>query len=122
MTEDALFADQAMKSGLPAADVPEFQAKAALRFYTSYASEGAQAIDLFAAKGGSCCQLIPQGFFDAVGADSGGYPAGQGGLTLRSVGRLVSTLAGARKIAHPRQLTLNAIAQDSNDSPDFRSL
>ena len=40
-----------MQDGLPPADVPEFQAKAALRFYTSYASEGAGMIDLFGAEG-----------------------------------------------------------------------
>ena len=56
----------ALANGLPAADLPEMQAKAALRYYVSYASEGAQAVDLFAAKGGACCQLVSQNFFNAV--------------------------------------------------------
>ena len=116
ITEDALFADWARRNGLPAADLAEFQAKAALRFYTSYASEGAQAVDLFAAKAGSCCQLIPQRFFAAADANPASYPAGKGGLTMRAVGRLASTLSGAQRIAHPRQLKLSAIAQDGDDS------
>ena len=114
ITEDNLDAAAAQGDGLPAADVPEFQAKAALRFFTSYASEGAQAIDLYAAQGGPSWQLIPQSFFDAVDANPASYPAGLGGLTMQTVGRLASTLAGAQNIAHARQLTLDAVAQNGN--------
>ena len=49
ITEDNMDAVQARGNGLPAADLPEFQAKAALRIYVAYGSEGAQAIDLFGA-------------------------------------------------------------------------
>ena len=46
ITEDNLKATDATANGLPAADLPEFQAKAALRIYAAYGGEGAQAIDL----------------------------------------------------------------------------
>jgi hypothetical protein len=42
------------------------------------------------------------------------YPRRRGGLTMRAVRRLVATLHGAATIRHPRQLTLQAIAQESN--------
>ena len=116
VTEDNLDATQATANGMPAADLPEFQAKAALRFFVSFASEGVKAIDLFASKGGACCQLIPQAFFNAVDANPSSYPANLGGLTMQAVGRMVSTLSGAQPIADPRQLTLNAIAQYGDDS------
>lgn len=114
ITEDGLDATAAVSNGLPPADVPEFQAKTALRLLASYASEGAQAIDLFAADGGPCCQLIPQSFFDAVDANPESYPASQGGMTMVSVKRMTSTLAGAKTVLHSRQLTLTAIAQAGN--------
>lgn len=84
-----------------------FRQKSALRFFTAYASEGAQAIDLFAAKGGSCCQLISQRFFNAVDANPASYRASVGGLTMPAVGRLASTLAGSQALqtaaAHARR-------------------
>jgi hypothetical protein len=120
VTEDNLDASDATANGVPAADVPEFQAKAALRFYTSLASEGVQAVDLFAAKGGSCCQLVPQAFFNAVDAHPSRYPGKLGGRTMQAVGRMVSTLTGVRPIAHPRQLTLTAIASNNNTDVQFR--
>ena len=116
ITEDNLDQDVAKSNGMPAADIPEMQAKAALRFYVSYASEGAQAIDLFAAEGGSCCQIIPQAFFSAVDARPGSYPVNLEGPTMRAVGRLTSLLSGAQPIARPQQLTLKAIAQLGNHS------
>jgi hypothetical protein len=76
----------AKTDGFPAADVPEMQAKAALRLLVSYASEGVQAIDLFAAKGGNTgLRLIPPAFFSALKSN-------------------------------PRQLKLDAIAQYGNAS------
>lgn len=116
MTEDNLDQTEATANGLPAGDLQEFQAKAAMRFYVSYASEGMQAIDLFAAKGGACCQMIPQAFFNAVDKRPGIYPGRLGGLTMRAVGRLTSTLSAAQQIVQPRQLTLDAIAQYGDDS------
>jgi hypothetical protein len=116
ITEDNLDAGQAQSLGLPAANVPEFQAKAALRFFTSYASQGAKAIDLFAAKGGPSYQLIGQSFFAAVDANPASYPASLGGRTMQAVARLNAALSGAQPIADPRQLTLSAIAQDGNDA------
>ena len=116
ITEDNLDHGVARANGLPAADLPEFQAKAALRFYVSYASAGAQAIDLFGAAGGPCCQMIPQAFFDRVDTRPGTYPASLGGPTMRAVGRLASTLSGAQPIARPRQLSLTSIAQAGDHS------
>ena len=118
ITEDNLDGTSAMQNGLPAADMPEFQAKAALRFYLSYASTGAQAIDLYSAKGinATDMNLISPAFFSAVDANPSSYPASLGGPTMQAVGRMSSTLAGAQPIAHPRQLTLTSIAQYGNNS------
>ena len=116
VTEDNLDQRAAMQNGLPASYLQEFQAKAALRFYLAYAAQGAQAIDLFAAAGGSCCQIVPQAFFSAVDENPLSYPATLGGRTMRAVGRLTSALSGAQPIAQPSQLTLSAIAQLGNHS------
>ena len=67
---------------MPAIDIPEFEAKSAVRILLSYASEGAQAVDLFAAEGGPCCQYVSPAFFSAVDADPSSYPSGLGGLTM----------------------------------------
>jgi hypothetical protein len=129
ITETNLDHLQAMANGMPAADIQEFQAKAALRFYVSYASEGVQAIDLFAAEGGACCQIIAPSFFTAVDANPAAYPARAGGRTVQAVGRLSSALAGAQRISSPRQLTLDQVATDSdarqftgNGTADFPDL
>lgn len=116
MTEDGLSRSDALANGLPAADLAEFQAKAALRFYVSYASEGVSAIDLYAADGGSDWQMIPQAFFNAVDVRPSSYPARLGGLTMAAVGRMTSTLFGAQTITNPRQLKLTSIAQNGNAS------
>lgn len=116
VTEDNLDANSAEANGLPPADLPEMQAKAAMRFFVSFASKGVKAIDLFAASGGSCCQLIPQAFFNAVDANPASYPADLGGLTMQAVSRLTSTLTGTQGLGQPRQLTLGAIAQNGNNS------
>ena len=118
ITEDNLDATQATANGMPAADVPEFQAKTALRIYAAYGGEGAQAIDLFGAgrTSGPCCQLISEGFFDAVDASPSVDHTSLEGLPMQAIGRMTSTLAGAQPIAQPRQLTLTSIAQDGDDS------
>lgn len=115
ITEDGMSTSEATANDMPAADLAEFQAKASLRQYVAYASEGARAIDLYAAKGAGF-GLIPQAFFNAVDASPTSDPASLGGATMQAVGRLSSTLAGAQPIAQPRQLTLDAIAQDGDDS------
>ncbi|MGA2009354.1 MAG: hypothetical protein ABSH51_02295 [Solirubrobacteraceae bacterium] len=120
ITETNLSAAQARGLGMPAADIPEFQAKVALRDYLAYASEGAQAIDLYATAGGACCQLIAQRFLAAAAADPGGYPGdGAGGRALMVVRRMLSTIAGAQPIAAARQLTLEAIASDNDGDVQF---
>ena len=118
ITEDNLKATDATANGLAAADVPEYQAKAALRIYAAYGGEGAQAIDLFGAgrTSGPCCQLISEGFFDAVDASPSVDHTSLEGLPMQAIGRMTSTLAGAQPIAQPRQLTLTSIAQDGDDS------
>ena len=78
VTEDGMSVGEAEQNGMPAADVPEFQAKASLRLYAAWGGEGAQAIDLYAATGGGCCQLISQGFFNAVDANPA-YPGRRSG-------------------------------------------
>jgi hypothetical protein len=118
ITEDNLDWAVAQANGMPTADLPEFQAKAALRFYLSYASAGAQAVDLFAAKGISPTNmdLISPAFYNAVDANPSSYPQNLAGPTMQAVGRLTGTLAGAQPIAQPRQLTLTQIAQYGNNS------
>ena len=116
ITEDNMDATEARANGMPAADVPEFKAKTALRIYAAYGSEGAQAIDLFAAGpySGPCCQLISNAFFQAADrvtqfgtAAAAGSRSAQlalAGLPMEAVGRMTATLAGALSIAHPQQL------------------
>ncbi len=117
ITEASLDPGQAESEGMPAADVSEFMAKQALRYYVSYASEGVQAIDLYAAK--SAPGFVPPSFFSAVDADPTSYPASLGGLPMQAVGRLVSTMDGSQPIAQPRQLTLTSIASDNDTDVQF---
>ncbi len=119
ITEDNVDQTQAAANGMPAADIPEMQAKAALRFFVSYASEGAQAIDLYGAQGAPCCQIIPQAFFNAVDADPAGYPVELGGPTMASVRRLVAGFRRAQPLGRVRRLTLTSIAQ-LGDAAQFR--
>ena len=116
VTEDNLDQNVALGNGLPAADVPEFQAKAALRFYLAYASAGAQAVDLYGAAGGGCCQIIPQAFFSSVDANPSRYPASLAGPTMAAVARLSYLISDAQPVSQPRQLTLSSIAQYGNNS------
>jgi hypothetical protein len=104
---------------MPAADIPEMQAKAALRFFVSYASEGTQAIDLYGAEGSPCCQIIAQKFFDALQHDPDSYPRALGGPTMTAVARLVAAFAGATVARGAHQLTLDAVAQ-LGDGAQFR--
>jgi hypothetical protein len=122
ITEYNLSAYQGYVLGMPPADLPELQAKAALRFYVAYASEGVPAIDLYAAKsnpsyqGYPVYQLISPNFFTAVDANPSSDPSSLGGAVMQAVGRLTTTLSGAQSIASPRQLALNAISTDSQNS------
>jgi hypothetical protein len=111
ITEDNLDQTQARANGMRATDIPEMQAKAALRLFVAYASEGVRAIDLYGAQGAPCCQIIPQAFFDAVDADPSAYPGALGGPTMTAVRRLTAALAGGRPIRRARQLTLSAVGQ-----------
>ncbi len=104
---------------MPARDWGEFQAKVALRYDIAYAGEGARAIDLFAAAGGGGLQIVPQAYLVTAAAHHGRAPLGLGGPTMTAVRRMVSTLAGARPIAHPHQLSLDAIASDSDTDVQF---
>jgi hypothetical protein len=122
ISEVGMNAGEAENWGLPAADAPEMQAKAALRFFTAYASEGVNAIDLFAVNGGPDWQLASQAFLNAVAADPSQYPSGsvgQGGVVMQAVSRLVATLNGAQPIFSPRQLSLLSIASDNNQDVQF---
>ncbi len=121
ITETNLDATNATALGMPDADLPDLQTKTALRDYLAYASEGAQAVDLYAAAGGGCCGLIPQSFFDAVDADPTSYPGDSaGGPVMAAVSRMMATTAGAQPISSPRQLTLTAIASDNDSDVQFQ--
>ena len=102
ITEDNMDATEARANGLPAADVAEFKAKAALRIYAAYGSEGVQAIDLFGAgkNSGACCQLISNAFFQA--ADRGRA------VRDRGAARIAKRAAGAGR------------PSDGGDRPDDR--
>ena len=120
ITEDNMNVQQAASLGIPSADLPEFQAKVALRYYLSFGSEGASAIDLFAASGGGCCQLVSPSFFSAATTNQSVYPGdAAGGLPMQAVARVTQTMAGAQPIISPRQLTLTAIASDNNTDVQF---
>ena len=126
ITEDNMDATEARANGLPASDLPEFKAKTALRMYVAYGSEGAQAIDLFAAGkySGPCCQLISNAFFEAADRASQSRATGLAGsrsaqltlagLPMEAVGRMTATLDDAQPIAKPRQLSLDSIAQQGD--------
>ena len=116
ITEDNLDAASAVKNGVPTRDIPEFQAKAALRFYVAYGSEGAQAIDLYGAQGAPCCQLVSPTFFRDVAA--GRVPADPervAGRPLQAVRRLTSDLSGAQPIARaaPARARRHRLGQQS---------
>src|SRR5450755_3230039 len=115
ITEDNMSVAQAATVGMPAADLAEFQAKVALRYYLAYGSEGASAIDLYAVASSGCCQLVSQSFLNAATANQNAYPGdAAGGLPMQAISRMSATMAGAQSIASPRQLTLTSIASDNN--------
>ncbi|MGA2009353.1 MAG: hypothetical protein ABSH51_02290 [Solirubrobacteraceae bacterium] len=121
ITETNLDASRATAFGMPAADLPDFQAKTAMRDYLAYASEGAAAVDLYAVAGAGCCQLVSQSFLDAVDANPGTYPGDSaGGLVMQSVSRMLAPTAGAQPISQPRQLSLDAIASDNDTDVQFQ--
>ncbi len=121
ITEANLDAGSAQDDGMPASDIPEFQAKAALRYYTAFASAGAQAIDLFAATwpDSSGWAMIPQSFYSAVDASPSTYPGDSaGGPVMAAISRMVSTLVGAQPISSPHQLSLRAVSS-AGDATQF---
>jgi hypothetical protein len=104
---------------MTAAEMDRARAKNALRFLTSYASRGATAIDLFAVKGGSRWQHVAQPFFDQIKAAPGTYPTADPGPVMPAIGRMSQALNGAQTISTPRQLRLDAIA-DNHDNVQFK--
>jgi hypothetical protein len=95
------------------------QAKAALRYYTAFASKGVRAIDLFAVKGGNLA-LVNGGFFDAVRRAGWGYPGNDaGGEMPRAVRRLSGALAGAKRLRRTRPLSLLRVS-DRHNHRQFR--
>jgi hypothetical protein len=116
ITEVNLFQDEAEDDGVPVADIPELQAKAMLRYYLAYGSGGVTALDIFAAAGGGCCQVISQAFFDAVNQDPSSYPATIGGPAIQAVSNLTKQLSKSVATSSPQQLTLLAIANQSDQA------
>ncbi len=103
---------------LAGADTRHVQAKAALRYFTSFSNKGVAAVHLYGAKGGDL-QLIDQSFYDAVGARRGGYPGAQGaGETITAVGRMADAIAGARRLRRTSPLSLERIS-DRHDHRQF---
>jgi hypothetical protein len=115
ITEVNLDQTQAATNGMPTSDIQEFQAKTLLRYYLAYGSEGVQALDIYAAAGGGCCQVIPQAFFNAVDQDPSSYPGSLGGQAVQAVANLTSQFAGAVATTSPQQVTLLSIANESSD-------
>jgi len=110
--------DRADVPGLTGAQAERLQAKAALRYYTAFASKGARAVHLYAAKDDNL-SLIQPSFFTAVHRDGGAYPgAAPAGATPRAVGRLVDSLAGSAPLRRTRPLSLLRIS-DRHDRRQF---
>jgi hypothetical protein len=100
-------------------DRVHLQAKAALRYYTAFASKGVRTIDLFAIKGGNLA-LVNGGFFDAVRRAGGAYPGDEaGGEMPRAVRRLTASLAGAKRLRRTRPLSLLRVS-DRHNHRQFR--
>jgi hypothetical protein len=101
-------------------DVQHLQAKAALRYYTSFVNKGASAVHLFAVKGGATLSLVSPSFFERLRRSGGRYPgADVGGPTPRAVRRLVQAIAGAMPLRRTRPLSLIAVS-DRHDHFQFR--
>ena len=97
---------------LTAAEMADFQAKALLRWYVSWASEGAQAVYTFTANGGDTTQIVAQPFFNAIDANPSAYPGDSlGGLPLQAIGRFTGQLAGSvAPTSTPQQVTVNQLS------------
>lgn len=91
--------------------------KVALRTYSAYLNKGATQVDMYAAKGGENLQMIPTGFFDEIKRNPTRVPSDPG-ETLRSVGRLASSMSGPATISNQRSLTLDRVA-DTHDHSQF---
>ncbi len=87
-------------TGLRGAEVQHMQAKAALRYFTSFVNKGVSAVHLFAVKGDGLALVDPT------------QP--DGGPALRAIRRLNESLAGATAIRRPRPLSLLKISDRHN--------
>lgn len=88
-------------AGIPAAVLPRFHAKEALRWATAWVNKGAARVYFYAA-GSPGWGIVDPG-------------APDGGETLRALGSLTATLrTGAQRITRPRALRLLAISDTTN--------
>ncbi len=102
--------DQRPLAGMSRKEVERMQAKAALRYYTSFVNKGVAAMFLYAVKDPNL-GLVDPAFLASV--KSGSYPgAERGGETPRAVARLVRALDGPPSPGAIRPLTLLRIADD----------
>jgi hypothetical protein len=86
---------------VPAAVLPRFQAKEALRYTTAWLNKGAGAVYFYAASSPGWGMVNPT--------------ASGGGAALTALGRLTKTLAnGAAAISQPRSLNLLSVADSHN--------
>lgn len=100
-------------TGMPPAAIEHMQAKAVLRFLSSWVNKGVTAVDFYAAKMAPLA-LVNRSFFAAVDASHGAYPGNAGaGPTMPAIQRLVAALAGTQSLGKTRQLTLLQIADYS---------
>jgi hypothetical protein len=94
---------------MTANDVRHMQAKAVLRFATSWVNKGASAVHFYAVKGNGL-DLVDPAFFTSLYEGGGAYPGDdRGGEAMMGFRRLAAALAGARQLRQTRSLSLQEI-------------
>jgi hypothetical protein len=101
-------------TGLSSASVRHMHAKAALRYYTSFANKGVSAVHLFGVRGAEL-GLVDDGFFASLSRSRGAYPGDSaGGEAPTAIRRLVQSLAGATAMRKTRRLSLHRVSDRHN--------
>ncbi len=99
---------------LTAADKAHFHAKVALRSLVADVGKGIAREYFYAAKAGGL-SLVGEEFFSALEANPGAYPGDAlGGETMTGLRNMLARFKGPGPSGAPRQLQLQAIAQEGN--------
>ena len=107
------------------------EAKAVLRYYTSFVNKGVSALYLYALRAGALSVINPaytgrlkheaqraKAASRKTGASPRALPLdlAAAGPSAEAISRLVAAFHGARSIAHPRQLSLESVASFNDDA------